>query len=270
MPTLHNRYHRTAGPDAVYIGRGSPWGNPFVIGTHGDREEVIGMFRERLLSDAGMIARVRTELAGRDLVCFCKPAPCHGDVLLEVANPLPNGSGETLESTEAPAAHLRRVNATDSPIVEYRTGDLLAQPDLDAIAHGVNCKGAMGAGIAKVIRNRWPGLYAPYRERCDDGRLTPGKGFAWATGEAPPNGPRWIYNLASQDFPGPDARLEWVEASLAGALRHAEANGVDGFGLPRIASDIGGLEWADVRDVIERVAASSSVQVVVVTLPGQG
>jgi len=40
MPEVHNKYHRTDGPNAVYIGRGSPFGNPFLIGKHGGRDEV--------------------------------------------------------------------------------------------------------------------------------------------------------------------------------------------------------------------------------------
>jgi O-acetyl-ADP-ribose deacetylase (regulator of RNase III) len=37
-----------------------------------------------------------------------------------------------------------------------RQGDLFAATDLDGIAHGVNCHGQMGAGIAKIIREKYP------------------------------------------------------------------------------------------------------------------
>lgn len=90
-PRVHNKYHRDAPTEAVYIGRGGPWGNPFVIGPvcdgkHGDRDEVIARFRTSLLADPERLFHVRSELAGKPLVCFCAPVPCHGDVLLEVAN----------------------------------------------------------------------------------------------------------------------------------------------------------------------------------------
>jgi hypothetical protein len=73
-------------PDAVYVGRPSRWGNPYKIGAHGTREEIVAKFREKLLSDAEEMAHVRASLRGRDLVCWCAPLPCHADVLLEVAN----------------------------------------------------------------------------------------------------------------------------------------------------------------------------------------
>jgi Domain of unknown function (DUF4326) len=69
---------------AVYVGRPSKWGNPFVIGKDGTRAEVIAKY-ERWLHDSGLISQIG-ELAGRDLVCWCAPEPCHGDVLLKLAN----------------------------------------------------------------------------------------------------------------------------------------------------------------------------------------
>lgn len=78
----------------VYIGRGTPWGNPFAIG-HGDgpdRKEVIEkykeFFREKIESDEGF-RRGILGMKGLRLACFCKPAPCHGDVIAEYLNSQP-------------------------------------------------------------------------------------------------------------------------------------------------------------------------------------
>jgi len=77
---------------AVYIGRlmpryglvGSKWHNPYKVGRDGTREEVIAKY-ERHLCDSGLINQTH-ELRGRDLVCWCAPEPCHGDLLLRLAN----------------------------------------------------------------------------------------------------------------------------------------------------------------------------------------
>ena len=79
-PRLYNRHHRDAPSDAVYIGRGSPWGNPFRIGVHGNRAEVIERFRCETLPTLDL-----QPLRGKSLVCYCAPLPCHGDVLLQAA-----------------------------------------------------------------------------------------------------------------------------------------------------------------------------------------
>lgn len=70
---------------AVYIGRGSKWGNPFRIGRDGDRAAVIAK-HERWLADQHHLLRALDELRGRDLVCFCAPLPCHGHLLRRLAN----------------------------------------------------------------------------------------------------------------------------------------------------------------------------------------
>lgn len=81
-----NRYRDEAPINGVYIGRPSKWGNPFVISKDGNREEVITKYREWLLGQPELVAAARRELSGKSLICFCAPKPCHGDVLLEVAN----------------------------------------------------------------------------------------------------------------------------------------------------------------------------------------
>lgn len=103
-------------PDAVYVGRPSRWGNPFIIGQpyltsptlggfrvityrepgtyeHGvvvdicaDRAQAVAWFRE-FYAELDEPERDVTPLRGRDLACWCEPSsPCHADVLLELAN----------------------------------------------------------------------------------------------------------------------------------------------------------------------------------------
>ena len=72
--------------DVFYIMRPGPWGNPFVIGCDGTREEVIAKHRAWLLSQPELVERARKELKGKTLACCCKPLACHGDVLAEIAN----------------------------------------------------------------------------------------------------------------------------------------------------------------------------------------
>lgn len=69
----------------VYIGRPSKWGNPYVIGRDGSRSEVIEKFRMRLLLNKELCEQL-IELRGKVLGCWCAPAECHGDVLVELSS----------------------------------------------------------------------------------------------------------------------------------------------------------------------------------------
>lgn len=86
---------------AVYVGRGSKWGNPYPTGSmqmaEGDTwvvlnaEGSVALYREHLNARPWgrqpLGATARTELAGKDLACWCPlNKPCHADVLLELAN----------------------------------------------------------------------------------------------------------------------------------------------------------------------------------------
>jgi len=69
----------------IYIGRPSIWGNPFEIGKDGTRAEVIKKYHEYLLGNDKLMKLLST-LRGKTLGCHCKPKPCHGDLIAELAD----------------------------------------------------------------------------------------------------------------------------------------------------------------------------------------
>jgi len=85
-PRVINLDLETVPEDAVYIGRPSKWANPFVIGKDGDRNTVKDKYIEYMKNNPQLIADVRAELKGKNLLCYCKPAQCHGDLLILISN----------------------------------------------------------------------------------------------------------------------------------------------------------------------------------------
>jgi Domain of unknown function (DUF4326) len=85
--------HCKRDPFDVYIGRPGPWGNPF---SHlpksaakfrcASREEAVQRYEEWLRAQPELVAKVKRELRGKVLACWCAPKSCHGDVLARVAN----------------------------------------------------------------------------------------------------------------------------------------------------------------------------------------
>lgn len=71
----------------IYIGRPSKWGNPFIIGKDGDRNEVIKKYKEWILTQKELIDSLY-ELQNKTLGCWCAPNACHGDVLIELSKDL--------------------------------------------------------------------------------------------------------------------------------------------------------------------------------------
>lgn len=87
----------------VKIDRSTRWGNPYIMGIHGDRdtvcdaylywlnrwieykEEVKMLVGIRIFSNKVVVEHLH-ELKGKDLVCWCAPNRCHGEVLLALSN----------------------------------------------------------------------------------------------------------------------------------------------------------------------------------------
>jgi hypothetical protein len=71
----------------VNVARPTKWGNPFRVDTMRDASQAVAAYRDRLMRDR--LSEELGELRGKNLACWCKPgAPCHADVLLELANRL--------------------------------------------------------------------------------------------------------------------------------------------------------------------------------------
>ncbi len=80
-------------PGAVYVGRPTKWGNPFLTTdplmppalTKAEKHQmVVGEYRKWIQTQPHLMASLR-ELSCKDLACWCSPLPCHADVLLELA-----------------------------------------------------------------------------------------------------------------------------------------------------------------------------------------
>jgi O-acetyl-ADP-ribose deacetylase (regulator of RNase III) len=148
--------------------------------------------------------------------------------------------------------------------IDYKTGDLLQAEEV-VIAHGCNTHGVMGAGVAKLVRQKYPLAYAAYREACL------GNVFSLGSAQAifPEQG-RIVYNLATQKAPGPDATSWGI--FLAFANMGEDMINLDQYvvAIPRIGAGIGGLQWeTQVVPAIQeaQIRCSRTFNVVVYDLP---
>ena len=136
--------------------------------------------------------------------------------------------------------------------IQYNSGDLFANEHAaQALAHGCNCQGSMGAGIAVGFRERYPAMYEEYRRRCKarTREFNPGDVFLWKDADRPS-----VFNLATQENTTRQrATYDAVEQCLTTMRRLADAETITRIAMPRIGAGLGGLEWEKVREIIERV-----------------
>lgn len=126
-------------------------------------------------------------------------------------------------------------------------GDIFSL-DVKNYAHGCNCAGAMGKGIALQFKEKFPDMYLAYKKRCKEGKFTLGDVFEYDYGSG------IIFNLGTQATWRTPADIRAVEKSLSKMLFVAQQLGVEKIALPKIGAGLGGLKWDNVKEVINKVS----------------
>lgn len=129
--------------------------------------------------------------------------------------------------------------ASDRVGSAIQQGNLL-EADAEALVNTVNTVGVSGKGIALMFKDE---------AASKAGRIAPGGLFV--TERHDMLGPRYIVNFATKQHWRHPSKLAWIKDGLA-ALRHElEARGIRSIAIPPLGAGNGGLQWADVRPLIE-------------------
>lgn len=114
------------------------------------------------------------------------------------------------------------------------------------VIHGVNCQGVMGSGVAKAIKDKWPIIYEKY---LDNGK---GRHLLGSCHIITVNDNLYVGNCYTQFNFGPGdipyASVDAIRDALTGAFSWASTLGV-ALHSPMIGCGLGGLEWANVKDI---------------------
>lgn len=138
--------------------------------------------------------------------------------------------------------------------ITFITGDLFANRfHARALAHGCNCQGSMGAGVATGFRQRYPAMFTEYRRHCkaQPREFNLGDAWLWKAEDRP-----WVFNLGTQEGVWrARASYQAIETALASMRQQADREGITSIAVPRIGSGYGGLSWKKARAIIEKVFA---------------
>lgn len=127
-------------------------------------------------------------------------------------------------------------------------GDIFNLQDVRNYAHGCNCAGAMGKGIALQFKEKFPKMYGEYKKLCKEGAFYLGDLYIYNYDFGT------IFNLGTQITWKTKADIKAVELTLVKMLSYATQNSIFKIALPKIGAGLGGLNWDDVKFVIEKVA----------------
>ena len=134
-------------------------------------------------------------------------------------------------------------------MIKLTQGDLLKQGDVDAIVNTVNCVGVMGKGIALQFKNKWPANFIAYAAACKAGQVRPGRMFVFDSGGLVK--PNFIINFPTKDHWRGSSKIEFIRDGLVDLVAQVKRLGIRSIAVPPLGCGNGGLDWADVRPLIE-------------------
>jgi O-acetyl-ADP-ribose deacetylase (regulator of RNase III) len=138
-------------------------------------------------------------------------------------------------------------------MIEFVCGNLF-DADVEAIANAVNCVGVMGKGIALEFKKRFPSNFIAYKATCDAGELQLGRVFIHDEGSSAK--PRYIVNFPTKDHWRNPSRLEDIRSGLDSLSAEIDGLKIHSIAIPALGCGLGGLDWQDVRELIEQLPAS--------------
>lgn len=152
-------------------------------------------------------------------------------------------------------------------MIRYVTGDLLSG-QAPVIAHGVAPNDPFNQGLAHALREAYPAMYKDFRHHCQTAH--PKAGEIWSWGGAGSTGGQRIVALFTQEGaydhgarPG-KASLAHVNHALKALAAACRQEGWKRIALPRLATGVGGLDWADVKPLIEKHLGELDAEVEVI------
>lgn len=138
-------------------------------------------------------------------------------------------------------------------MIRFTSGDIL-KAEAEALVNTVNCVGIMGRGIALQFKDMFPANFKAYAIACKREEVQPGRMFVFDTGEL--TSPRYIVNFPTKRHWRGKSRIEDIEAGLVALVDEVRARGIRSIAIPPLGSGLGGLDWSQVRPLIERAFAA--------------
>jgi O-acetyl-ADP-ribose deacetylase (regulator of RNase III) len=133
-------------------------------------------------------------------------------------------------------------------MIQVAEGNLL-KAEAEALVNTVNCVGVMGKGIALQFRQAFPENFRVYKRACDAGELRPGQVLAVPAGTLV--GPKLIFNVATKQHWRHGSQLEWIREGVKNLVEEVRAHGIKSVAVPPLGCGNGGLDWQEVRPIIE-------------------
>lgn len=132
-------------------------------------------------------------------------------------------------------------------MIIHTSGDIL-QDDADALVNPVNCVGVMGKGLALQFKEAYPENFEEYEIEAKAGHIVPGRVHLTNIMFYPP---RFIVNFPTKRYWKEPSRYQDIDDGLSHLLDIIRMFNIESIAIPALGCGLGGLDWEDVKELIE-------------------
>lgn len=130
-------------------------------------------------------------------------------------------------------------------MIIYKTGNLF-NSNAQVITNTVNCVGVMGKGIALQFKSKFPAMFLDYQKKCENKEVKLGVPYLWNDGQVQ------ILNFPTKGHWRDDSNLSDIESGLKYLADNCEKLEINSIALPPLGCGNGGLNWKDVKNLINK------------------
>lgn len=145
-------------------------------------------------------------------------------------------------------------------MITYKTGNILDAPT-EALVNTVNTQGVMGKGIALQYKNAFPENAKAYTEAVKQGKVKIGEMLVVPVGTL--TGVKYIINFPTKAHWRFPSRIAWIKSGLEDLRHKLSGYNIKSVALPPLGCGNGGLDWAEVKPLIEAALADLPVNIIV-------
>ncbi|MBA3670155.1 MAG: macro domain-containing protein [Sphingomonas sp.] len=136
----------------------------------------------------------------------------------------------------------------------YHRSSLL-ESKAQTLVNTVNTIGVMGKGLAQEFKHRYPTMFQQYKRICEEGLLDIGKLWLWKGSS------QWVLNFPTKRHWRYPSKVDFIERGLEKFCAEYENRGIREIAFPRLGCGNGGLEWDEIRPLMERYLARLPITV---------
>lgn len=141
-------------------------------------------------------------------------------------------------------------------MIKYISGDIF-KSTAQTIVNPINCMGAMGAGLARQFRDRYPDMYKKYQKYCLDNLIKPGVLMLY---KAPDY---WVLNFPTKFDWREKSHINYIEDGLKKFIETYESKGITSIAFSKLGCGLGGLDWIDVKPLMEKYLGNLPIDVLI-------